>query len=58
VNAKELKEHLESVHEVDCNDDSILGDIDWEEAHAQDHDEWMDDHDHPEQTCEGQVGPQ
>lgn len=44
---RELKEHLEQVHGIDVTDDSILGDIDWEEAHQTDHDELIaDEHDH------------
>jgi hypothetical protein len=50
VNPQELKEHLEQVHGIDVTDDSILGDIDWREAHQIDHDEWLaDQHEHKEQ---------
>jgi hypothetical protein len=49
MNPAELKEHLEQVHGIDTTDDSILGDIDWQEAHQIDHDEWLaDQHEHKE----------
>jgi len=47
MSPEELKEHLEKVHGIDTQDDSILGDINWEEAHQIDHDEWLaDQHEH------------
>jgi hypothetical protein len=48
---EELKEHLEHVHGIDTTDDSVLGDMDWEECHQIDHDEWLgeDAHTHAEQ---------